>query len=191
LEILSLYISPSEVPRDSLKDIIDRSYSTARVPAVTPTVTLDSKRNIHFLELFHLETFAFKDVALKFLGNLLEFFLERRNRGKTHQDREHLTVIGATSGDTGSAGIYGLRAKKDISVFIMYPTGRISVSQCICLSHLTFAEHSRSANDDSPGQEWYVLSCDLEHADFLVHCLSIDGTFDDCQVCLPSFIELR
>jgi threonine synthase len=129
-EILSLYISATEIPHDSLRDIIRRSYSTFRLPAVTPTVTLDSKRNIHFLELFHGETFAFKDIALQFLGNLLEYFLERRNiaRSKSSETREHLTVIGATSGDTGSAGIYGLRGKKDISVFIMYPTGRISVS---------------------------------------------------------------
>ena len=83
------------------------------------------------LELFHGPTFAFKDVALQLLGNLLKFFLDRRNqnRSKAGQDREHLTVIGATSGDTGSAGISGLKGKKDISVFIMYPTGRISPVQ--------------------------------------------------------------
>jgi len=65
------------------------------------------------------------------LGNLFEFFLVRRNQNKvnTGEDHEHLVVIGATSGDTGSAAIYGLRGKKDISVFIMYPTGRISQMQ--------------------------------------------------------------
>lgn len=57
-----------------------------------------------------------------------EFFLVRRNEGKTGKDREHLTVIGATSGDTGSAAIYGLRSKKDVSVFIMYPTGKYELS---------------------------------------------------------------
>jgi threonine synthase len=149
-EILSLYISPTEVPHDSLRDIIRRSYSTFRLPAVTPTVTLDSKRNVHFLELFHGETFAFKDIALQFLGNLLEFFLERRNRdkAKANQSREHLTVIGATSGDTGSAGIYGLRGKKDISVFIMYPTGRISVSSMyLSLCLLTPVANPRVPDD--------------------------------------------
>jgi threonine synthase len=76
-------------------------------------------------------TLAFKDIGLQFLGDLLEFFLERRNqaRSKAGQDPEHLTVIGATSGDTGSAGIYGLRGKMNISVFIMFPTGRISSVQ--------------------------------------------------------------
>ncbi len=72
---------------------------------------------------------AFKDVALQFLGNLLEFFLVRRNEGKAGKDREHLAVIGATSGDTGAAAIYGLKGKKDVSVFILYPTGRISPIQ--------------------------------------------------------------
>jgi threonine synthase len=70
-------------------------------------------------------------VALQLLGNLFEFFLVRRNQNKvkTGEDCEHLIVIGATSGDTGSAAIFGLRGKKDISVFIMYPTGRVSQMQ--------------------------------------------------------------
>ena len=102
-----------------------------RIPSVTPTITLDNKKKIYLLELFHGPTFAFKDIALQFLANLLEFFLDRRNqhRSKAGQDREHLTVIGATSGDTGSAGIMGLRGKEDISVFIMYPTGRVTPVQ--------------------------------------------------------------
>ena len=128
-KILSLFISPAEIPPPSLKDIIHKSYSTFRVPNVTPTVTLDSDRRIHLVELFHGPTFAFKDVALQLLGNLFEFFLVRRNQNKRGEDREHLMVIGATSGDTGSAAIFGLRGKKDISVFIMYPTGRISQMQ--------------------------------------------------------------
>ena len=112
-EILSLYISPAEIPPEDLKDILLRSYSTFRTPAVTPLITLDSKKNLHLLELFHGPTFAFKDVALQFLGNLFEYFLVRRNVGKAGHDRHHLTVIGATSGDTGSAAIYGLRKKKE------------------------------------------------------------------------------
>jgi len=100
-QVFSLYISPAEVPHAALKDIIRRSYSTFREPSVTPTIILDSDKKIYLLELFHGPTFAFKDVALQFLGNLLEFFLVRRNDRKTGRDREHLTVIGATSGDTG------------------------------------------------------------------------------------------
>ena len=127
--VLSLYISPAEIPPVALKEIIQRSYSTFRLSSVAPTITLDGDSKIYLLELFHGPTFAFKDVALQFLGNIFEFFLVRRNHGKTGRDREHLTVVGATSGDTGSAAIYGLKGKKDVSVFIMYPTGKVSPIQ--------------------------------------------------------------
>lgn len=78
---MSLYISPSEIPRDDLKDIVDRSYATFRVPNTTPLVHLVD--NQYLLELFHGPTFAFKDVALQFLGNLFEYFLVRKNEGKS------------------------------------------------------------------------------------------------------------
>jgi threonine synthase len=81
LEILSLYISPDEIPREDLKGIIDRSYSTFRAPEITPLKHLHD--NLYLLELFHGPTFAFKDVALQFLGNLFEYFLVRKNAGKT------------------------------------------------------------------------------------------------------------
>jgi threonine synthase len=144
-----------------LKDIIHRSYSTFRAKDIVPTVTLDAKKNIHLLELFHGPTFAFKDVALQFLGNLFEYFLVRKNQGKTGRSREHLTVIGATSGDTGSAAIYGLRGKKDVSVFIMHPHGKVS-----------------------PIQEAQMTTV----MDANVHNLAVDGTFDDCQVRRHSMI---
>ena len=154
-KIFSLYIAPSEIPPADLKDIVARSYSTFRASNVTPLVTLQEKEQIHLLELFHGPTFAFKDVALQFLGNLFEYFLIRRN--KEHKDdskREHLTVVGATSGDTGSAAIYGLRGKKDVSVFIMHPKGKVS-----------------------PVQEAQMTTV----LDANVHNLAVDGTFDDCQ----------
>ncbi|KAL8762087.1 MAG: hypothetical protein Q9184_001859 [Pyrenodesmia sp. 2 TL-2023] len=132
-QIFSLFISPAEIPVSSLKDIIHKSYSTFRVRDVAPVVTLDADKRIYLLELFHGPTFAFKDVALQFLGNLFEYFLVRKNEGKVGNDRSHLTVIGATSGDVNLATsvetIYGLRAKKDVSVFIMYPTGKVSAIQ--------------------------------------------------------------
>lgn len=80
-EVLSLYISPSEIPAADLKDIINRSYSTFRAPETTPLRHLLD--NLYLLELFHGPTFAFKDVALQFLGNLFEYFLVRKNEGKT------------------------------------------------------------------------------------------------------------
>ena len=81
LEVLSLYISPTEIPREDLKGIIDRSYSTFRAPETAPLKHLHD--NLYLLELFHGPTFAFKDVALQFLGNLFEYFLTRKNEGKT------------------------------------------------------------------------------------------------------------
>ncbi|CZT52803.1 probable threonine synthase [Rhynchosporium secalis] len=153
-EILSLYISSSEIPPADLKEVINRSYSTFRAPETVPLVTLDETNNLHLLELFHGPTFAFKDVALQLLGNLFEYFLVRRNEGKTGSDRHHLTVVGATSGDTGSAAIYGLRGKKDVSVFILHPKGRVS-----------------------PIQEAQMTTV----LDANVHNLAVEGTFDDCQ----------
>lgn len=80
-------------------------------------------KNFWILELFHGPTFAFKDFALQFLGNLFEFFLERgRYRNRT-------TVLGATSGDTGSAAIHGLKGKKNINCYILYPEKRITEIQ--------------------------------------------------------------
>lgn len=101
LELYSLFISPSEIPRSDLKALIERSYSTFRHPEIAPLHQVSEKEFV--LELFHGPTFAFKDVALQFLGNLFEYFLKRRNEGKKGgETREKLTVVGATSGDTGS-----------------------------------------------------------------------------------------
>ncbi|KAK3489674.1 putative threonine synthase [Neurospora crassa] len=155
--IISLFVSPSEIPAEDLKDIINRSYATFRTPEVTPLVHLQD--SIHLLELFHGPTFAFKDVALQFLGNLFEYFLVRKNQGKEGRDRYHLTVVGATSGDTGSAAIYGLRGKKDVSVFMLHPKGRVS-----------------------PIQELQMTTV----LDANVHNLAITGNFDHCQDILKS-----
>ena len=82
ISVLSLFISPTEIPTKDLQGIVERSCSTFRVPDVTPLVTLDGKERLHLLELFHGPTFAFKDVALQFLGN---------RPGK--QGRYHLTSV--------------------------------------------------------------------------------------------------
>lgn len=154
-QIIRLYVDESEISNAELKDIVDRSYSTFRHHDVCPTISLDKSKDLYLLELFHGPTFAFKDVALQFLGNLFEFFLVRKNKSiSPSQSRHHLTVIGATSGDTGSAAIYGLRGKKDVSVFIMFPDGKVS-----------------------PVQEAQMTTV----LDPNVHCLAVQGTFDDCQ----------
>ncbi len=155
LQVIRPFMSSSEISDTDLKSIIDRSYSVFRHPDTTPLISLHEPKDFHLLELFHGPSFAFKDVALQFLGNLFEFFLVRRNRELAPgQSRHHLTVIGATSGDTGSAAITGLRGKEDVSIFIMFPDGKVS-----------------------PVQEAQMTTV----LDFNVHNLSIKGTFDDCQ----------
>lgn len=153
--IMRLYINENEIPDSDLRQLVTKSYSTFRSKDVTPLVKIDSKDNLHLLELFHGPTYAFKDVALQFVGNLFEFFLQRKNASKKEgEERDIITVVGATSGDTGSAAIYGLRNKKDVSVFIMYPTGRVSPLQ---------EEQMTTVTDDN------------------IHTFSVKGTFDDCQ----------
>lgn len=154
-EIMRLYVSSTDIPDDDLKELIKRSYGSFRSEKVTPVKPLDVENGLYLLELFHGPTYAFKDVALQFLGNLFEYFLQRRNKNaKTQEERDRITVVGATSGDTGSAAIHGLNGKKDISVFILYPNGRIS-----------------------PIQEQQMVTVE----DPNVHALSVEGTFDDCQ----------
>ncbi|KAF9011842.1 tryptophan synthase beta subunit-like PLP-dependent enzyme [Cyathus striatus] len=151
--VLSLYISSEEISRDELRALVEKSYSTFRHPDVTPLKKLNDKTFV--LELFHGPTFAFKDVALQLLGNLFEFFLLRRNAKKAPGEaQEKLTVVGATSGDTGSAAIYGLRNKANISIFILHPKGRVSPIQEAQMTTVT---------------------------DSNVHNVAVKGTFDDCQ----------
>ncbi|KAI4196032.1 MAG: hypothetical protein LQ350_006816 [Teloschistes chrysophthalmus] len=156
VRIFSLYISQEDIPPYDLLQIVEKSYSSFRSPVVTPLVTLDEEKRLHLLELFHGETFAFKDVALQFLGNVLEYFLVRRNKDRPENEREHLTIIGATSGDTGSAAIYGLRRKRDLSIMIMFPGGG-------------------KVSEIQEAQMTTVL-------DENVHSISVaDGSFDTCQ----------
>lgn len=155
-EIMRLYVDPKEIPDADLKTLINNSYSTFRSNDVTPLAknVTGNKENLHILELFHGPTYAFKDVALQFVGNLFEYFLQRTNKDLPEDQKKKITVVGATSGDTGSAAIYGLRGKKDVSVFILYPTGRIS-----------------------PIQEEQMTTV----PDKNVQTLSVKGTFDNCQ----------
>ncbi|MBW6511542.1 MAG: threonine synthase [Desulfuromonadaceae bacterium] len=141
LQIISRYVS--DIPAADLKDLIDRSYATFDHPEITPTVNKDG---IYILELFHGPTLAFKDVALQFLGNLFEYLLKERG--------ERMNIIGATSGDTGSAAIYGVRSKENINIFILHPHGKVS-----------------------PVQELQMTTV----ADDNVFNFAMDGTFDDCQ----------
>lgn len=140
-EVISRFVD--DIPAGDLKSIIDRSYATFTHPQVTPVVKQDG---VYILELFHGVTLAFKDVALQFLGNLFEYILAERN--------QKLNIIGATSGDTGSAAIHGVRGKKGISIFILHPYGKTSAVQALQMTTVTDAN---------------------------VHNIAIHGTFDDCQ----------
>ncbi|OAX43577.1 threonine synthase [Rhizopogon vinicolor AM-OR11-026] len=159
IEVLSLFISPDEISPADLADLVHATYNTSawRHPEITPLqpLTTDEPCLKYILELFHGPTYAFKDVALQLLGNLFSYFLQRRNNAKSPGDvREKLTVVGATSGDTGSAAIYGLRGKPDVSIFILHPKGRVS-----------------------PIQEAQMTTVTDEN----VHNIAVKGTFDDCQ----------
>ncbi|KAH0583557.1 hypothetical protein H2248_009183 [Termitomyces sp. 'cryptogamus'] len=161
--VLSLYILKDEISESELRQLVEKSYKTFRHPDVTPLTKLDDKTFV--LELFHGPTFAFKDVALQLLGNLFEFFLIRRNAAKAADaELEKLTVVGATSGDTGSAAIYGLRGKANVSIFILHPKGRVSPIQEAQMTTVTDAN---------------------------VHNVAVKGTFDDCQDIVKSLFADR
>lgn len=115
-EIFRIFVS--DIPSDHLAELIDRSYATFSHPEVTPLV---HKGDIYILELFHGPTLAFKDVALQFLGNVFAYILGETG-GK-------MNILGATSGDTGSAAIYGVRGKDRINIFILHPYKRVSPIQ--------------------------------------------------------------
>lgn len=115
-QIISLFAA--DIPATDLKGLVDRSYATFAHPEITPVVHRDG---LYILELFHGPTLAFKDVALQFLGNLFEYLL--RERG------QRMNILGATSGDTGSAAIHGVRGKENINIFILHPHRRVSAIQ--------------------------------------------------------------
>ena len=101
---------------DKLRHLCTEAYGRFAHVAVTPLVQLDERNWL--LELFHGPTLAFKDVALQLLGRLFEEFLSRRD--------ERLTIVGATSGDTGSAAIDAVAGRENIDIFMLHPKGRVS-----------------------------------------------------------------
>jgi threonine synthase len=130
--------------QDELRELCTTAYGRFSHQAVTPLVQLDSQHWL--LELFHGPTLAFKDVALQLLGLLFEKFLSRREA--------HLTIVGATSGDTGSAAIDAVAGRAKVDVFMLHPEGRVS--------------------DVQRRQMTTVLSPN-------VHNIAISGSFDDAQ----------
>lgn len=133
----------ADLPADDLRAMIGGSYATFRQPDVTPVAAVNG---IHLLELFHGPTLAFKDVALQFLGRVFEYYLARSGR--------RLNILAATSGDTGSAAIAGVRGRLGLRIFVLYPHGKIS-----------------------PAQERQMTTVPDDN----VFCLAVRGSFDDCQ----------
>ncbi|WP_053362596.1 threonine synthase [Bacillus sp. FJAT-27251] len=117
-EIISYY-TDGEIPEKDLKELIQKSYATFRHQEVTPVKKV--KDHMYVLELFHGPTFAFKDVALQFLGNLYSYIAKKTG--------ETINILGATSGDTGASAIEGVRGKEGIRICILHPHGKVSKVQ--------------------------------------------------------------
>ncbi|MDT0682386.1 threonine synthase [Roseicyclus sp. F158] len=129
---------------DELRGAISRAYSVFAHPARAPLVQVAPQ---HFvLELFHGPTLAFKDFAMQLIGQLFQIAMKKRG--------ERVTIVGATSGDTGSAAIEAFRGLDNVDIFILYPHGRVS-------------EVQRRQMTTPPEAN--------------VHAVAVDGHFDDCQ----------
>lgn len=147
-EVMRLF---SDLPEADLRVLVNRSYATFRHPEVAPTIAAGP---VHVLELFHGPTLAFKDIALQFLSNFFEYQLGRENG--------RLNIVGATSGDTGSAAIHGVAGRDRMNIFIMHPKGRVS-----------------------PLQERQMTSV----LDANVFNIALEGTFDDGQRIMKTLFE--
>lgn len=132
------------IAEDDLRALIQDAYAGFDHAAVAPLKQLDER--IWLMELFHGPTLAFKDYAMQVLGRLFDHVLERRD--------ERVTIVGATSGDTGSAAIEACRGRERIDIFILHPKGRVSEVQ-----------RRQMTTVDAPN----------------VFNIAIEGTFDDCQ----------
>jgi threonine synthase len=143
-EILSLYID--DIPAADLQRLCRTTYTEAvfGTPQITPLKQLQP--GVFLQALSNGPTLAFKDMAMQLLGNLFEYELARRG--------EELNILGATSGDTGSAAEYAMRGKKGVRVFMLSPHGRMS-----------------------PFQQAQMFS--LQDAN--IHNIAVEGVFDDCQ----------
>jgi threonine synthase len=143
-EVLSLYID--DIPAADLKALCDKTYTEAVYgnATIVPLKQLDD--GFYLEALSNGPTLAFKDMAMQLLGNLFEYELDRRG--------ETLNILGATSGDTGSAAEYAMRGKKGVRVFMLSPHGRMS-----------------------PFQQAQMFSL----MDDNIHNIAIEGVFDDCQ----------
>ena len=143
-EVLSLYID--DIPADDLKAMCRKTYTAAVFGTLEIVPVRPLEPGIAIQALSNGPTLAFKDMAMQLLGNLFEYELARRN--------EELNILGATSGDTGSAAEYAMRGKHGVRVFMTSPEGRMS-----------------------PFQQAQMFSLMDEN----IHNIAVAGVFDDCQ----------
>ena len=136
----------TDIPAADLQDIIERTYTVDVFGDANIVPVRQLEDNLYILGLSNGPTLAFKDVAMQFLGNAFEYVLKKKDA--------RITIIGATSGDTGSAAEYALRGKDNIEVFMLSPHGKMSEFQRAQMYSLTDAN---------------------------IHNIAIDGMFDDCQ----------
>lgn len=141
--IMATYIG-DDIPAEVLEAIVRDAYATFRHPEVAPLVQIED--DLWIQELFHGPTLAFKDLALQVVGRLFDHVLAERS--------DRVTIVGATSGDTGSAAIDAVKSCDNVDIVILYPHGRTSDVQ-----------RRQMTTVDSPN----------------VHAVAVDGTFDDCQ----------
>jgi threonine synthase len=142
-QIMQLFVG-HDISPDTLEAMCADAYATFTHPAVAPLVQIDDELFVE--ELFHGPTLAFKDIALQLVGRLFEHVLSRQGH--------RVTIVGATSGDTGSAAIDGVKNCAHADIVILYPNGRTSEVQ-----------RRQMTTVNSPN----------------VHVVAIDGSFDDCQ----------
>ena len=153
LKIISPFVDDC-IPAADLKAIIDETYAEFRHNAVAPMVQLAANQWV--LELFHGPTLAFKDFALQLLGRLLDYVLERKH--------QKVVIMGATSGDTGSAAIEGCKRCKNIDIYILHPHNRVS---------------------DVQRKQMTTVQGDT------IHNLAVEGNFDDCQAMVKASLGDR
>ena len=116
-EIINLF-SSDFISKDQLSSLINKSYSTFREKEV---VKISSMGELKLLELFHGPTLAFKDIAMQFIGNLYEYYLDKNDK--------KINIVVATSGDTGAAAIDAIKGKSNLNIFVLHPNNRISSVQ--------------------------------------------------------------
>jgi len=153
-EVTKYFVDSDQIPRKAYKKICEKTYKKVFGKKIISIKKLNEKE--YLLNLFHGPTFAFKDYALQLLGNIYDYVLREK--------KIELTILGATSGDTGSAAIYGCSKSRNIKMFILFPEGKVSEIQ---RKQMTTYKGTNVTN------------------------IAVQGNFDDCQRLVKDFFKLN